>query len=80
MAFYSIFSKERSQSQMPVATPNASQTEQLIFKQKAHTCDAKPITQLAALPAQLLARQQARSPASNPAGKHAPYAAGFRVK
>jgi len=40
---------------------------------KPTPCDAKPTTQLAALPAQLLARQQAR----NPAGKHAPCAAGF---
>jgi len=35
MAFYLIFSKERSQSQMSVATPNTSQTEQLIFKHES---------------------------------------------
>jgi len=46
---------------------------------KPTTCDAKLTTQLAALPAQLLAWQQARNPASNPARKHAPYAAGLTI-
>jgi len=44
---------------------------------KLTPCDVKPTTQLATLPAQLLAWQQARNPASNPAGKHAPCAAGL---
>jgi len=51
---------------------SAFQTE-LIFDQHENPCDVKPTTQLAELPAQLLARQQAR----NPAGKHAPCAASF---
>jgi len=49
----------------------------LLSARKPTLCDAKPTIQLAALSAQLLARQQARNSASNPAGKHAPCAAGL---